>query len=148
MLNDRPILADVDIWIASTVSEHPHHESARRWWVESVLPSNTTVAFCRVTQLGLLRLLTNKSVMGRQRQTLSGAWAHYDRLSAQRIVSYVDEPPGLSERMRELCRPGQTSKNFWTDVYLAAFAQCCGFRLATFDRGFKKFEDLELLLLR
>ncbi len=101
-----------------------------------------------MTQLGLLRLLTNKSVMGRQRQTISQAWTHYDRLAAQSPVTYVDEPPGLSELMRELCRTGRSSTNFWTDVYLAAFAQGCGFRFATFDKGFKRFTELGLVLLR
>jgi uncharacterized protein len=113
-----------------------------------VLPDGLSVAFCRVTQLGLLRLLTNESVMGSQRRTISQAWAHYDRLAAQTPITYVDEPPGLSEAMRELCRVGRSSKNFWTDVYLAAFAQSCGFRLATFDNGFKKFSELDLVVLR
>lgn len=147
-MNERAVLADVNLWLATTVAEHPHHEAARRWWTADVLPSGASVAFCRVTQLGLLRLVTNKSVMGRQRLTISQAWAHYDRLSAQAPVTYADEPPGLSEVMRGLSVGERSAKNFWTDAYLAAFARCCGFRIATFDKGFKKFAELNLVLLR
>lgn len=146
-MSERAILADVNVWLATTVARHPHHRAAIKWWAEKVLPSSSTVAFCRVTQLGLLRLLTDKSVMGRQRQTISEAWTHYDRFAAQTLITYVDEPPGLTERLRELGRYGRSSKNFWTDAYLAGFAQSCGFRLATFDRGFKKFPDLDVTLL-
>lgn len=147
-MTERPILADVDVWLASTVAAHPHHDAARRWWADEVLPSGSKVAFCRVTQLGLLRLLTNKSVMGRQRQTIAEAWEHYDRIASQAMITYVDEPPALSEQLRHLSASGRSSKNFWTDAYLAAFAQSCNFRLVTFDGGFKKFPVLELTVLR
>ena len=147
-MSEQPVLADVNVWLASVVAGHPHHQNARRWWSEDVSPKSARVVFCRVTQLGLLRLLSNKSVMGRQRCTIAEAWANYDRLAAQEPITYADEPPGLSESMRELSRAGRSSKNSWTDVYLAAFAQSCGFRLATFDAGFKKFSSLDLLLLR
>ena len=63
--NVRSILADVNVWLAPLVAEHPHHDAATRWWREDVLPASENVAFCRLTQLGLLRLLSSKRVMGR-----------------------------------------------------------------------------------
>ncbi len=41
-----------------------HHQPATRWWRQELLPADDRAAFCRVTQLGLLRLLTNDRVMG------------------------------------------------------------------------------------
>lgn len=39
------------------------------------------------------------------------------------------------------------SPGLWTDAYLAAFAQAADLMLATFDRGFRRFVDLRLVLL-
>ena len=42
---------------------------------------------------------------------------------------------------------GRTSPNLWTDAYLAAFANCAGLRLVTFDEGFYRFKGLDVLIL-
>ncbi len=35
----------------------------------------------------------------------------------------------------------------WMDAYLAALAFCAGIRFVTFDKGFKKYADLDLVIL-
>ncbi|MEE2964223.1 MAG: hypothetical protein VX427_08785 [Acidobacteriota bacterium] len=42
----RLILADVDVWLATLVADHPHHESVTRWWRDVVLPRGEVVGFC------------------------------------------------------------------------------------------------------
>jgi hypothetical protein len=54
-------LPDVNVWIALASDQHIHTASATAW-LQSV--RNEQVAFCRITELGLLRLLTNVHVMG------------------------------------------------------------------------------------
>ncbi len=113
--------------------------------------SDTRVAFCRITQLGLLRLLGNVRVMGEERKTLAAAWAIYERLLSQPPVVFAPEPEGTEQQLAKLSRTaGSSGKSgrFWTDGYLAAFAQAGELRLATFDRGFRRFEDLDLELLQ
>ncbi len=90
----RSILADVNLWLATMVAEHSHHESAKNWWSREVLPSRSEVAFCRVTQLGLLRLLTNEKVMGDNRRAHLQAWQDYLQLVSQKSVIYREEPEG------------------------------------------------------
>ena len=83
----RPrVLADVNIWLATLVEQHPHHAQAIHWWRNDLLPEHGTVYFCRVTQLGLLRLLTNTTVMGPSCRTCGQAWSNYERLVQQRAV--------------------------------------------------------------
>ncbi len=53
-------LPDVNVWVAIAVAEHEHHDRAARW-LEST--HGHSLAFCRVTQMGFLRLLTNVHVM-------------------------------------------------------------------------------------
>ena len=53
-------LPDVNVWIALAAERHTHHHAARRWFGNL---QNEKLAFCRLTQMGFLRLLTNRHVM-------------------------------------------------------------------------------------
>ncbi|HVS66174.1 MAG TPA: TA system VapC family ribonuclease toxin [Thermoanaerobaculia bacterium] len=143
----RFVLADVNVWLATLVVEHPHHGLAIGWWRDELLPSEERIAFCRVTQLSLLRLLTNERVMGPQRKTIEEAWGLYGRIVSRRPVVFVSEPEGTETLLAEHCRLGGSSSGFWIDGYLAAFARAGGLGLVTFDRGFRRYRDLDLRLL-
>ena len=143
----KSILADVNVWLATLVAEHPHHDAATRWWREDVLPASENVAFCRLTQLGLLRLLSSKRVMGRQRLDHAHAWAVFTEVAAQASVTVLDEPTGIDEHLADFSSRKRSSRGSWSDAYLAAFARAGRHRFATFDRGFRRFEGLALLLL-
>ena len=108
---------------------------ARDWFAD--LPEGVRFSFCRLTQLGLLRLLTAEAVMGDEALSQSEAWAVYDRWLADRRVSPVDEPPTLERRFRALTRSRQAAPKAWADAYLAAFADAAQLSLVTFDRGFR-----------
>ena len=141
------ILADVNVWFATLVAEHPHHAAATRWWRSDVLPAGQHVALCRLTQLGLLRLLSNERVMGPQRMDHGQAWTVVGDLTAQEHVHLLDEPAGVDRRLAGWCARGRSSPGFWSDAYLAAFALAGRHRFATFDRGFLRFDGLDVLLL-
>lgn len=138
------VLADVNVWLATLVEQHPHHHRAVQWWRGRVVPAGRKACFCRLTQLGFLRLLTNETVMGPSRRTPQQAWRDYDQMLAQRPVEYLEEPAGLDRVLREDSHGEVPSPSLWTDAYLAAFARVAGLRLATFDRGFRRFEGLQL----
>jgi predicted nucleic acid-binding protein len=55
--------------------------------------------------------------------------------------------PLAEVRLAEHCRLGAESRKLWTDAYLAAFARAGGIGLATFDRGFRRHDGLDLILL-
>ena len=143
----KSILADVNVWLAVLVAEHPHHDAATQWWRTIVIPDRCQVAFCRLTQLGLLRLLSSERVMGPSRMDHLQAWEAVRAVVAQEHVSVRDEPPGMEQRLAGFCVRRGSSPGFWTDAYLAAFALAGGHRFATFDRGFRRFEGLDLILL-
>ena len=64
-------LPDVNVWLALLNSQHPHHAVAKAYWDSA---SGQSIAFCRITMLGLLRLSTNKTVMGGTPYTTLQAW--------------------------------------------------------------------------
>lgn len=56
------LFPDINVWLALTYEGHTHHADAAQWF--ATRSADATFAFCRFTQLGLLRLLTADAVMG------------------------------------------------------------------------------------
>lgn len=124
-------LGDVNFWVALSLDDHVHHAAAANWLRET---QDDDVAFCRVTQKGFLRLLTNPHVMKGEPFTAQEAWRSYDTLRSNRRIWFADEPPGLEQEWRAATQHVRKGPNFWTDAYLAAFAEAAGFVVLTFDR--------------
>jgi uncharacterized protein len=53
---------DVNIWIALTSNRHVHHAPANEW-PQGI--DSGQIVFCRISELGFLRLLINPHVMGK-----------------------------------------------------------------------------------
>src|SRR5580658_3021989 len=137
-------LPDVNVWIALIVAEHVDHRIAADWYGG---PDWDTLVFSRVTQMGFLRLLTNQHVMGKAVVDAGGARELMDRIRQNRNIVFAREPAGIEDVWRGLKADGTTGHNFWTDAYLAAFAEAAGFTLVTFDRGFAKYKNMPLRIL-
>jgi len=123
----------VNVWFALVHEIHPHHEAALAWG-ES-LDSDTAAYFCRFTQLGVLRLLTNRSAMGEDVLTQAEAWEAFDALLVNPGNQMMDEPRGIDVLFRQHTQRNEISTKQWADGYLAAFAIAAGIRLVTFDRA-------------
>src|SRR5579863_9029925 len=137
-------LPDVNVWIALAAEGHVHHVPARDWFTTQ---PDASVAFCRITQMGLLRLLTNANVMGRAPRSISKAWETFDQLRADRRSVFATEPDRIESGWRELMIQPGVGPSSWTDSYLAAFAEAHSCSLVTFDAGFERWPALKLTLL-
>ena len=135
---------DVNVWIAMYSPGHRHYPAAMDWFNRS---DGNRIAFCRITQMGFLRLLTNRHVMGTNVLTPIRAWQAFDELLGNARIFFMDEPRDLGEWRTMMHRPG-TGSNGWTDAYLAAFAIGSDFTLVSFDAGFKRHRRLAFHLLR
>jgi toxin-antitoxin system PIN domain toxin len=144
MPKSKTFLPDVNVWVALTSDRHIHNRIAANWF--DGLGDGQTV-FCRVTQMGLLRLLTNSRVMGVDVVSASSAWKVYQALAADSRVYFSAEPPGLEHAWHALTRSLAAGQGFWTDTYLQAFAQLRDLSVVTFDRGFQRFKNPEALIL-
>jgi uncharacterized protein len=121
-------LPDVNVWIALYSPAHVHHVAALQWFDST----EERLVFCRVTQMGFLRLVTNRHVMHNNALTPAAAWGAYDDLLSIGYVAFVNEPPDLEASWRS----GVTAErggSAWTDAYLAAFAASGDLTLVTFD---------------
>ena len=137
-------LLDANVWVALAAADHVHHELALRYWQEE---SADSVAFCRVTALAFLRLVTNAHVMQHAVLTSGEAWALLQEWLKLPEVSLLGEPVGLDEQLGQFSRMLSIRPKLWTDAYLAAFAMAGNHRVVTFDGDFRKFTDLDLLCL-
>lgn len=126
------ILLDVNIWLAAVWARHSEHRRARAWFDAQ----DDALAFCRVTQMAVLRLLSNPAILGADAVSRAGAWGIVDRLVADPRVTLVDEPTQLELAWRALSTREDQSHRLWTDDYLAAFAQASGMTIVTLDRAF------------
>ena len=124
------ILVDVGVWLAAVWGRHVHYPVASVW----VNGQADDLVFCRVTQMGLLRLLSNPAIMGGDAVDRSQAWRLFDRLWSDERVLWAEEPDGLDAVWRAISARDDKSHRLWTDDYLAAFAQASDLALATLDR--------------
>ena len=144
-------LLDINTWIALSLDTHPQYRPARLWYEQTPLQRGDLV-FCRQTEVGFLRLVTQAAVMARcGAKPLSNTKAveFLDCLCGDPAVSREDEPPATRSLGLQLAQGPLPSPNVWMDAYLAAFAISLGAELVTFDQGFKSFEKhgLRLCLL-
>ena len=126
---------DVNVWIALSDATHVHGEASWNWLRQ--LAPDSMVLFSRFTQIALLRLLTNQSVMGSETLTLQQAWNRYDRWLSDPRIDLCPEPHGIELAFRETTEPfaAKTASKWVGDYYILAYAGACGATLVTFDKG-------------
>ena len=137
-------IPDVNVWLAAAWVRHVHHNAAKNW----MDAEEDGIAFCRVTQMALLRLLSNPAVTERDALTRRQAWEVFDQFMADPRIRMTPEPQGLDSLWIAFSKRADRSHLLWTDDYIAAFAQASGAELVTFDRAFsKRYHSLHVIRL-
>ncbi len=137
-------LPDINVWLALAVQEHPHHAQASRYWAQFHAQRSQAAKlwFCRVTMLGLVRLLCQAKVVGAGALGLAQAWGVYQGFRALPSIGLLAENANIDVKLGEIIAAadglGALPARLWTDAYLAATAQSNALRLVTFDRDFKR----------
>ncbi len=138
-------LLDISVWVAASSLGHQHHLVASTWMDSQ----SETLAFCRVTQMGLLRHLSNPAVMHRDIVTRRGAWRVFEALMADDRVRILSEPEGLESLWITFSGRNDHSHRLWTDDYLAAFAETVGAMFVTLDTSIQaRYPSVDVLTLR
>lgn len=143
MPTSTTFLPDVNVWLALASQRHLH-SSICAAWLGSL--ESGEVLLCRITQMGLLRLLTNHSVMGKEVLNSRKAWRVYQTMLSDERIQFAPEPFALEQHWRKLTAQDQPATKLWTDAYLAAFAETGNMRLVTLDRAVLALAPDALLL--
>ena len=122
---------DTNVWLALLLADHIHRPQAVNWWNED---ESESIVFCRLTQIGVLRLLTTAPAMNGRPLSMNQAWNAYDRLFADPRVVFLSEPVALDREFRSKSSGRTSSPKLWTDAWLSAFASTAGLTLVTFDK--------------
>lgn len=131
-----PKFLDVNVWLPLVWNGHVASQSAHQW----ASTSNEDLVMCRVTELALLRHLTNPNIMGNDVLTNSAAARVTRALRSQQGIQLAPDPAGMDTIFPSMGATTKADRNRWTDAYLAAFAIAGGHQLITFDRGFAAYE--------
>ncbi|MBK9239435.1 MAG: PIN domain-containing protein [Acidobacteria bacterium] len=137
-------LLDVNVWLAASWGRHAHHSIAKRWMDQE----DDDLAFCRVTEMAFLRLVSNPAVTGTDVQTRKQGWDLLLALQDDPRVRFLGEPRGLAPVWITLSKRNDKSHLLWTDDYLAAFAQSAPATLVTLDRKIRtRYPSVDVLAL-
>ncbi len=137
-------LPDVNFWLALAIDSHVHHSTAQNWFDGR---SSDECLFCRTTQQGFLRLVTNPKVVDLAAVTLAEAWQVYDTMLGDSRVCFVREPAGLEPIWQGYTQRQSFSPKIRNNAFLAAFAQAAGYELVTFDKGFTRYTNVNCTFL-
>ena len=134
---------DINVWLAIVVERHVLNRAAAAWWNQD---QSDEIGFCRFTQLGLLRHLTNLATMKGAPLTNREAWRIFETLLTDERVRFLPEWPALDGLFKAYSDLKQPATNVWGDAYLAAYAAVNNATLVTFDKGFSKYPVRSLIL--
>ena len=139
---------DVDVLLAASRSDHPHHVRAFEWLRDTLEACDTggTVEILPMVAAGFVRIATNPKVFSQPTPTRQ----------AIAFLRAILKVPGaiMPELGREwsgverLCLDLSLTGNRIPDAWIAAAVSAGGYHLVTFDRGFRDLlRSSELTLL-
>jgi len=138
-------LPDINVLLALTWSNHPHHSAAHRWFAHDAAAGWAT---CLFTQTGFLRLSLNPQVVGVSIDC-QAALQLLHSLVAHPYHHYVETAPALTATSFDALVPKIIGYRQVSDATLLHLARIGGLKLVTFDRPVAAVcpwpEHLELL---
>ena len=137
------ILIDANLLLHAYDSESPHHEPARRW-VERTLSFGRAVGFALITLLAFVRIASDRRVHA-DPLSPADACSLVERWLALPNVRMLQPGPRTWRLLRAMCEEGQAKGAMVMDAHLAALAIEHGASIASTDRDFTRFPDLELV---
>ncbi|MHA6694111.1 TA system VapC family ribonuclease toxin [Homoserinimonas sp. A520] len=140
------IVLDVNVVLAAFRQDHAHHSAARPW-LERTLADGTGILVSDAVWIGFVRLVTNSHIF-EVPSTPSEAFGFVDAVCA--APSYV-QVPGLHDGLtpfKKLVLSSDSWANLIPDAYLASIALSHACPIASFDRDFRRFDGLEIVVPR
>ena len=129
---------DVNVLVAASRSDHPHHAVARAWLEEAVSGAGDGASFTLMPMVlaSFLRLVTSPRIF-RVPTPIGDAVAFVDALLSSPGVQQARLGPEWS-KLRQLCLDKGLGGNDVPDAWLSAAVSHAGEHLVSFDRDFRK----------
>jgi toxin-antitoxin system PIN domain toxin len=129
---------DVNVLVAASRSDHPHHAVAHDWLERAIGVAGTGAALTLMPMVlaSFLRLVTSPKVF-QLATPVEDAVAFIDALMASPGVHVAPLGPEWA-KLRQLCLDKQLGGNDLPDAWLSAAVIHLGEHLVSFDRDFRK----------
>lgn len=129
---------DVNVLVAASRSDHPHHAAARSWLEGALAAADNGASFTLMPMVlaSVLRLVTSPKIF-LQPTPMAEAVDFVDAILAMPGVQLAPLGPEWP-KLRQLCLDKQLGGNDLPDAWLAAAVEHQGEHLVSFDRDFKK----------
>ncbi|MBV8123470.1 MAG: PIN domain-containing protein [Burkholderiaceae bacterium] len=129
---------DVNVLVAASRSDHPHHAVALAWLEEALANAASGASFMLMPMVltSVLRLVTSPRIFV-QPTPVVDAVDFIDALLAAPGVQLASLGPEWP-KLRQMCLDKQLGGNDIPDAWLAAAVEQLGEHLVSFDRDFKK----------
>ena len=129
---------DVNVLVAASRSDHPHHAVARTWLEGALAAAKSGAGFTLMPMVlaSLLRLVTSPKIF-RVPTPTADAVDFVDAILAMpgvRLAALGPEWP----KLRQLCLDKRLGGNDVPDAWLSAAVEHLGEHLVSFDRDFKR----------
>ncbi|GMU67372.1 MAG: ribonuclease VapC [Acidobacteriota bacterium] len=138
------ICVDLNVLLYAVDEDSPHHETARKW-LEQELSGDRAIGLPWIVLLGFLRLTTRAGVL-RRPMAAADAISYVDEWLALPGVHALAPTAGHWRILRELLEEAGTAGNLTVDAHVAALALEHGAVVASFDRDYRRFAGLRLVV--
>ena len=130
---------DVNVLVAASRSDHPHHDNARHWLEQALAAAAQGGPFTLMPMVlaNMLRLVTSPKIFV-QPTPVAHAVAFLDAILAMRGVNLSPLGPEWP-KLRQLCLDKQLAGNDLPDAWLASAVVQQSEHLVSFDRDFRKW---------
>ena len=137
-------VVDANVLLYAVNEDAPHHEAAHTW-LDSALAAREAIAFDWVVLLAFLRLATRPDIFPRP-LTAAEATGVVELWLDQGAAIVVHPSSRHVTLLRGLLDRAGTAANLVNDAHLAALAVEHGAEVVSFDRDFRRFEGVRLIV--
>lgn len=138
------IVVDVNVLLAAFRQDHAQHEPARAW-LERMLSGGDEIVVPDAVWIGFVRIATNRAIFEVPASTAEA----FEFVTAVTGAVGYRVMPGLVDGLAlfaRVCLESQAVGNLIPDAYIASVARAYACPVASFDRDFRRFDDLEIVV--
>lgn len=136
------IIVDVNVLVYAFDMASADH-AAYRTWLADTLNSPTEIGLTDATLVGFVRIVTNPRIFERP-ATTTGAMEFANAVARSPRARWLAPTERTWDEFDDITQVDRRLRaNHLPDAWLAALAITHGCRLATADRGFARFTDLD-----
>ncbi|WP_022888870.1 TA system VapC family ribonuclease toxin [Agromyces italicus] len=138
------IVVDVNVLLAAFRQDHAQHELARPW-LEQMLSGGDEVVVPDAVWIGFVRIATNQAIF----EVPATAAEAFEFVTSVTGSAGYRVMPGLVDGLAlfaRVCLESQAVGNLIPDAYIASVARAYACPVASFDRDFRRFDDLEIVV--